>query len=143
MSTIFKNFRYSGQTLWEILLGILLYGIVGELIIVIFFRSYLFSVSIGFLVGVLTMAAAMIHIAWSTEYAMDMNNSDAAQKHTMKMYLIRMFGFIVVIIAAYFSRILNMPAVFVGMLALKVGAYLQPFMHRCLVRSHSEANIKS
>lgn len=127
-------FRNSKTLLIEILAGIFLYGTIGELVILACFRSHLLSVGCGFLLGVLSTAVAMVHMAWTTEYAMDMNSADAAQKHTMKMYLLRMLGFIAVILAAYFSKMLNMPAVFIGMLALKAGAYLQPLLHRCLER---------
>lgn len=143
MMKIQEIFKYSAQLLEEILMGIAFYGVMGELVILLFFRSNLLSIGLGFLVGVISTAVAMIQLTWTTEYAMDMNNANEARKHTIKMYLLRVLGFFIVILASYFTGILNMPALFIGMLGLKVGAYLQPFMHKCLVWLHERFNIKS
>lgn len=121
----------SREILAEVCLGIALYCILGELII------YLLPVrtapaAIAFFLGTVMSACSMVHITYVTELVLDMHNQKEAQKHTIGAYLLRMAVMTAVILVVYFTEYLNMAALFIGLIGIKAGAYLQPFTHRFL-----------
>ena len=123
--------RYTRQTLFEIWMGIGVFGLVGVLVI-LFLPTEKLPAILAYLLGAIVSACAVTHIAYVTELTMDMHNMDQAQKYTTGRYLIRMTVYAVVIIAAYYTSYLNIPALVIGLFGTKVGAYLQPLMHRFL-----------
>jgi hypothetical protein len=74
----------------------------------------------------------MTHIAYVTEFVLDMHSSSEAQKYTIIRYFLRSFLIAAIVLIAYFTGYLNMVALFAGLFAIKVGAYLQPSVHRFL-----------
>ena len=66
-----------------------------------------------------------------------------AQKYTITRYLVRMVIYAAVIIAAYYTSYLNIPALVIGLFGTKAGAYLQPLMHRFLEWRHEKVSIKN
>ena len=115
------------RTLAELLAGIVLIGILFEVIGLIFVKDRL-SHSIGMLIGILMALAMAVHMAFSLSSALDWDGEHA--KHSMwKSNLLR---YVVVVICfmlfAYF-RIGNMISCFCGIMTLKFAAYLQPYIH--------------
>lgn len=123
--------KESKQILLEICIGILLYMLVGECII-FFLPQDTAPVAIGFFLGCLLSAGSMTHITYVTELTMDMHNQKAAEKYVTGRYFIRVGIWAVVLVVACFTEYLNMLAVFIGGFGIKVGAYLQPFIHHFL-----------
>lgn len=121
----------SREILAEICLGIALYCILGESIICLLpFQTA--PVAIAFFLGAFMSACSMIHITYVTELVLDMHHQKEAQKHTIIAYLLRMAVITAVILIVYFTEYLNMAALFIGLIGIKAGAYLQPFTHRFL-----------
>ena len=121
----------SREILTEICLGIAVYCVLGELVI------YALPVetapaAFAFLLGTVMSACSMVHITYVTELVLDMHNQKEAQKHTTGAYLLRMAVMTAVILIVYFTGYLNMAALFIGLIGIKAGAYLQPFTHRFL-----------
>lgn len=121
----------SRQMLLEICAGIALYCIAGEAVIC-FLPIQTAPSALAYLLGCAVSAGVMIHITYVTELVLDMNSPSEAQKYTTVRYLLRYFVIIVVVLIVYFTGYLNMAALFIGMLGIKAGAYLQPSMHRFL-----------
>lgn len=121
----------SRKILTEICAGIGLYCIVGELII-FFLPVSTLPTALAYILGCGMSACSMIHITYGTELVLDMNSVKEAQKYTMIRYFLRYFLIIAVVLAVYFTGYLNMAALFIGLFGIKVGAYLQPSMHRFL-----------
>ena len=119
----------SRQTLMELILGTVLWGIV-ICLVGIWFASdrvvWLFSMGAG-VSGAVAMAA---HMYRSIEYAMEMPG-DSAGKYLRKQSLLRMGGAMVLALGAYYLKG-NVVAIFLGLLASKPGAYVQPLLHRVL-----------
>lgn len=117
--------------LLEICLGIALYWMLGEIIIFLL-PIPTFPSAAAFLIGAVFSAGSMMNIAYVTEFTIDMHNQKEAEKHTISRYLIRMALMTAIILAVYFSKHLNVVALFIGLFGIKAGAYLQPLMHRFL-----------
>ena len=119
----------SVQTLKELILAIVLWGIIIGLIAVWFTDSkFIFIVSMT--VGVLGAVAMVVHIYRGIEYAMEMPD-DSAGSFLRKQSVLRMGGAMVLILLAYCLKG-NIIAIFLGLLTLKPGAYTQPLLHKLM-----------
>lgn len=122
--------------LLDLLSGCLMYGIVGELIIFILvsqlYSGSIAKVAVGFLFGVLLMLGLTVHMYKGIEVSIMLGEA-GAQKHTLKMYAIRIAVVAAVVLLIYFTDCFNAIALVIGMISLKVAAYLQPFTHRYIV----------
>ena len=133
--------RYTRQTLLEIWMGIGIFGLVGVLVI-FFLPTEKLPAILAYLLGVIVSICAVTHIAYVTELTMDMHSVDQAQRYTTTRYLMRMVVYAAVIIAAYYTSYLNIPALVIGLFGTKAGAYLQPLMHRFLEWAREKVYIK-
>ena len=116
------------RTLTELLAGIVLAGIVFEIIGLIFVKDRL-SHSIGMLIGVVMALAMAIHMAFSLSNALDWDEEHA--KHSLwKSNLLRYVLVVVCFMLTAYFRIGNMISCFFGIMTLKMAAYLQPHLHR-------------
>lgn len=116
----------SSETLKEMLIGMLAYGVVGEIIVLIFSRSL--GVSAGWWIGVITAMVCGYQMWWNLNKALDLNENDAYKK--MIAYSITRYLIIVAIMAiVMITEIANPLAAVFGVFALKAGAYLQPLVH--------------
>ena len=120
------------KTLWELILGILLYGCICQ-IIGLFFVENKFSYSTSLWVGLLTAVAAAIHMWWSLDRALDLDEGTAGKK--LQAQSIVRYAIIVMVMAiTMISGVTNPLAAFLGIMGLKVAAYLQPFTHKLIIR---------
>ena len=119
------------ETLKELLIGILFYGILVEIIGICFIEDKVYF-SIGLWFGILLAMAAAVHMWWSLDRALDMG--DAAGKYSLSQNMIR-YGVIVVAFGALCVIDIGNPiAAFAGIMGLKAGAYLQPFTHKIMIK---------
>lgn len=116
----------------DLLIGILLYGVVCEAVGLIFVKDRLFY-SIGLLIGILCAMGMAVHMAWSLNMALDLGESGAVKK--MQLHNLLRYGIVVVVIfVLWLSGIGNPVVAFLGIMGLKVAAYLQPFTHKLFRR---------
>lgn len=116
----------------DLLIGVLLYGVVCEAVGLIFVKDRLFY-SIGLLIGILCAMGMAVHMAWSLNMALDLGESGAVKK--MQLHNLLRYGIVVVVIfALWLSGIGNPVVAFLGIMGLKVAAYLQPFTHKLFRR---------
>lgn len=116
------------RTLTELLAGIVLSGIVFEVIGLIFVKDKL-SHFIGMLIGIFIALAMATHMAFSLNDALDWDEENA-KKAIWKSYLIRYIAVAVCMgLVAYF-KIGDIISCFCGIMSLKAAAYLQPYLHR-------------
>ena len=116
------------RTLTELLAGIVLFGIVFEVIGLIFAKDRL-SHSLGMLIGVLIALAMATHMAFSLDNALNWDE-EQAKRAIWKSYMLRYVSVAIGIgLIAYF-RIGNVISCFFGIMTLKPAAYLQPHLHR-------------
>lgn len=120
----------------ELLIGNIIYYIIGQ-IIILCVAERKFYISFGFFLGVLISTCMVIHMAVVIEQAMCFNEK-GAETHIRKTTAIRMVLVMVALIIIGLTDIGNIVAAVMGVMALKVSAYLQPFTHKVLVRKSKE-----
>ena len=119
------------ETLKELLIGILFYGIIVEAIGICFIDAKMYC-SLGLWFGVILALAAAIHMWWGINKALDLQ--DAAGKYALSQNLIR-YGVIVFAFAVLCITDFGNPlAAFAGIMGLKAGAYLQPLTHKIIIK---------
>ena len=117
------------ETLKELLIGILFFGVLVEGIGCFFVKNKIyFSIGLGF--GILLALGAAFHMWWGLNIGLDLG--DSASKYVLSQNMIR-YGVIVVAFGALCVMDFGNPiAAFAGIMGLKAGAYLQPFTHKIM-----------
>lgn len=114
-------------TLFDLCLGILLYGVVFEIILLFFSRKP--SYSIGLWIGVILAVAGSVHMWWSLNRSLDMVSKDAG-KTVGSNNLIRYFVIVLVFLALVYTDFANPIFAFCGYMGMKISAYLNPVIRR-------------
>ncbi|MBE5882001.1 MAG: hypothetical protein E7289_06835 [Lachnospiraceae bacterium] len=123
-----KKLTQLSDVLPELWVGILLYGVLCEIVGLIFVEDWLFY-SIGLIAGIVCALFMATHMAWSLNQAMELAEGDAVKKmqvHNIVRYLI----VVVVFFLLLFTKLGNPLIAFLGVMGLKVAAYLQPVTHK-------------
>ena len=120
------------KTLLELILGILLYGIVCQVAGGILVENK-FAYSSGLWIGVITAIGAAIHMCYSLERVLDFDEG-TSQKKMQAQSIIRYVGIVIIMAFVMLNGVTNPLAAFLGLMGLKVAAYLQPFTHKLLIR---------
>lgn len=120
------------DTCKELILGNILFYIVGQIIILIFAKHKIY-VSIGYFLGVAISVFMVINMSIALEGAMTLNER-GAEKHVKKTTAIRLAVVLLAMLLIGFTDIGNILATLVGTMALKVSAYIQPLTHKVLAR---------
>ena len=127
------------ETLKELLAGISLFEILAVLVGIWFVDSPVKYV-LGVLAGAVLAILAAIHMYWSIRKNLEVNmdNASAANAYSVKSSMIR-YGVILIVFLFFCLTDIAYPlAVFLGIMGLKAGAYLQPITHRYLFRKQEE-----
>lgn len=127
-----NKFFKINESLPDLLVGILVFGIFAELLPVWFLERKLYY-SIGLLIGLFVAALSAWHMAYSIDNAVGYDEGTATkqmQKGSSLRYGFWLITLGVLIIFDFASPI----AAFVGMISLKVSAYLSPFTHKLFRR---------
>ena len=117
-------------TLFDLCVGIILYGIVFQLVLLVFSRKTAYS--LGLWIGVVLAVAGAIHMWWSLDKGMDQASKQAA-KTIGTNNLIRYFVLVVVMFVLIYTDFANPIFMFCGYMGMKVSAYLNPWL--CKIRS--------
>lgn len=126
-----EKIKKISETLKELLVGILFYGILVEIIGVCLMKDRVYF-SIGLWYGIFLALAAAVHMWWGLNIGLDLG--DGAGKYMLSQNMIR-YGVIVVAFAALCIVDFGNPlAAFAGIMGLKAGAYLQPFTHKIMIK---------
>ena len=125
------------ETLKELMTGILLFGMVCLAVGVWFVHSPLKYI-LGLLIGLALALLAAWHMHWSICRNMTVNagNNSAANAYAVKNSMIRYGVILVVFLAVCLTDFAYPLAVFLGIMGLKAGAYLQPFTRKYLFRKN-------
>ncbi len=112
----------------ELLLGMVIYAVPVEIIILIVTERKLYC-TIGFLVGIALAMFMTTHMAIIIEESVS-RGEKGAQNHARFGYIIRIAVFIAVFLGMFFLGIGDLVTALVGLLAIKVAAYLRPITHK-------------
>lgn len=119
------------ETLLELIMGILLFGIICQLVGVWFVKEAL-KYTIGLWLGILLAVLSGIHMWWSLDRNLTINadNEKGAQAYSTRANLIRYFVIVIVFLIICLTDFSYPLAAFLGIMGLKIGAYLQPLMKK-------------
>ncbi|MDD6571616.1 MAG: hypothetical protein PUF12_04405 [Thermoflexaceae bacterium] len=131
-----KFLKKINPMLVDLISGCAVYGIVGEIIILTvvtaFYHGSIGKIALGFLIGVVLMMIMAVHMYFGVDASLSMGEG-GAQKHQLKMFAIRIVAVLVVFVVVLVTGFCDAISVIIGMMSLKVSAYLQPFTHKFLV----------
>jgi hypothetical protein len=114
-------------TLFELCLGILLYGAVFEIVLLVFSRRV--SYSLGLWIGILLAVAGSVHMWWSIDRSMEKAKKEAARTVSVNR-LIRYAVLTAVLAVLAYTDFANPILTFFGYMGMKVSAYLNPLIHK-------------
>ncbi|MCR5418677.1 MAG: hypothetical protein K6E84_07160 [Lachnospiraceae bacterium] len=116
----------------ELLCGILLCGVVCQIGLILFGKGALYH-SAGLWIGIVLALIGAFHMTWSLDKALDLGAEGAVKK--MRTYALLRYGVVLIVLGV--MMILNFAnplTVFLGLIELKVAAYLQPFIHKAAIK---------
>lgn len=112
----------------ELIFGIILFGIIVEILILALLSDKIFY-SVGLLIGIISAILMTLHMNTSMEEALEMEEA-GADKHIKKTYAIRTIAVLAAMYIVYISRIGSVVSMFIGIMGLKVAAYIQPITNK-------------
>ena len=127
------------DTLIEMLCGILIYGVVGQLAILVFLNDKA-SLSIGWWIGVATALASGYHMWWGLDRALSFGEKDAVKLVT-SYNMLRYAAIVVIMGVIMVTEIGNPLAAVFGVFGLKAGAYMQPLIHKFNKKTTEEKEV--
>lgn len=116
------------HTALEMAAGIVLYEVIAQIVALIIGRD-LIHVALGIWIGAAVALGMMLHMKRSIEDSLDLGEQ-GAESHMKKTYALRWAVVTVVLGASLYFDLANPIALLVGVMGLKVSAYLQPSMHK-------------
>lgn len=119
-------------TLFELMIGTLPFGLLCQVIGVFFVENKL-SYSLGLWIGILTAMGMAYHMWWTLNRALGAEEK-AATQYLTRTNLLRYAVVAVILGVVMVTGFANPIATFLGIMGLKVSAYLQPFTHKCFTR---------
>ncbi|MDO4187918.1 MAG: hypothetical protein Q4D29_02910 [Lachnospiraceae bacterium] len=128
------------KTLKELLIGIGVFMILVEILLLIFTKDRVYN-SIGLIVGGVTSFICAIHMAWGIDIAVMLDEKSSiaiTRKYTVIRYLIMCM----VLVAIGVTDIGSPVTLIIGFMALKMGAYLNPIIHRIIIKIFGGDNIQ-
>ncbi len=127
-----KGILKENETLQELIMGILAYGILVQVILAAFFPLRIFR-AVGLWTGLLCAAAMAVHMAWCLEKIVTLDEKGATA-YVRKTTLLRYLGVCVVLSVIALTKTGDPVSFVLGALGLKIGAYLQPLTHKIRMR---------
>lgn len=126
-------FRRLNQALPELLFGILVYGIVVQLTGVWFVEDKL-RYSSGLWIGILTAMAMAYHIARVIAETIDFPDAEKAKTRITAKGILRYVGVVIIFTVMMYFDLGNLVTAFLGVMGLKISAYLQPALHKVIIK---------
>lgn len=127
-----NKFFKINESLPDLLIGILIFGLFAEFLPVWFLERKLYY-SVGLLIGLFVAAFSAWHMAYSIDNAVDYDEGTATKQ--MQEGSALRYGFWLILLGILMIFDFASPiAAFVGMISLKVSAYLAPFTHKLFRR---------
>ncbi len=125
--------RRLNDALPGLVLGIVIYGIAVELVGVWFVEDKL-RYSTGLLIGIVVAIGLAINIAQVIRDAVEIYGADGARNRLIIKSVLRYLVVVVVFFVMMKFNLGNLVTAFIGVLGLKVSAYLQPFTHKVILK---------
>ena len=122
-----KEFRRLNEALPGLLFGIILYGVLVE-VVGVWFVSDKLRYTTGLIIGIACALGMAIHLAVVLEETVRTNN--AAPKMIKLKSVLRYLVVVAVFFVMMWLNLGNLISAFIGVLGLKASAYAQPLLHK-------------
>lgn len=131
-----KKTKKIDETLLGLLIGIIVFAVISQIAGMFFVKSML-KYTIGLWIGSLLALACAYHMWWSLDRNLSLNadNEGAARAFAIKQSMIRYAVILLVFLCICLTDFAYPLSAFLGIMGLKVGAYLQPVINRLLHKS--------
>lgn len=129
------------RTLMELITGILIFGILCQVTVVWFVENRL-SYSVGLWMGVCLAVFGAVHMWWVLDRKLELGESDAV-KGVRIHSMIRYFVYVLAMGLIMVSGFANPLSAFLGLMGLKAGAYMAPFLHKFSALFYGTADIET
>lgn len=116
------------NTLLEMLVGIIIWGLLVQIVLLVGFKNYLYN-AIGLWCGIVVAGGMAIHMKRTIEDALDLGGPDVYDK-VRKDSAKRMGMAAIVMAIVFYLGVGNPLTVLAGIFSLKISAYTQPYMHK-------------
>lgn len=123
--------RKIDPTLFELCLGIFLYGVIFEIVLLFFSQDPAYS--LGLWIGVILAEAGSVHMWWSLDRGLDMEEKDAVKSMSTNN-IIRYLILVIVVAVLIYMKFANPIFTFCGYMGMKISAYFNPVIHRICVK---------
>ena len=123
-------------------LGIIVYGVIVELAGVWFVTDKV-RYTTGLLIGISLACGMAVNIATVLRDAVELYGEDNAKKKIVAKSLLRYAVVVIVFFVMMKWNLGNLITAFIGVLGLKVSAYLQPFTHRVIQKLQGRGDVSS
>lgn len=134
--------RRLNDALPGLVLGIIVYGIAAELAGVWFVTDRLRYTS-GLFIGIALACGMAVNMAVVLQDAVDVYGESRAQAKIVLKSILRYLVVVVVFFAMMKWKLGNPISAFIGVLGLKVSAYLQPFAHKFISKLQGRGDVSS
>lgn len=126
MKTIFSRIN---ETLLSLIVGIIVYGCVCQAVGVWFVTDRL-GYSLGLWIGILVAVFCAWHMWWSLDRNLTLHADDekGANAYSVRNSMIRYVVQIIVLAVICITNFANPVTTFLGLLGLKIGAYIAPYI---------------
>ncbi len=135
-------FRRLNDALPELLLGIFIYGVVIQLAGVWFVEDRL-RYSSGLWIGIVTAMAMAYHIARIIAETIDSMDAAKARGRIIAKGIARYAAVAAVFTVTMYFDLGNLVTLFLGVMGLKISAYLQPALHKLMIRVTGKGGVSS
>ena len=120
----------SKDTLFEMLLGIIIWGLLAQIVLLIGFKDYLYN-AIGLWCGIIVAVGWTIHLKRSIDEVIYLAGEFAEREYTAGAA--KRMALAAILIGFVFYKGLGNPlTVLVGIFSVKISAYSQPYMHKVI-----------
>lgn len=120
------------RQVFEMCAGVVVHNLIVMIVCLIWFRNV--STMTGVLVGAALAIGLLISIAYSTELCVESGSENYAKKKMAAHAVLRSLTVVAVLGVLWRLTNINLLTVVLGILGMKTGAYLYPFMHKILNR---------
>ena len=124
---IIEKLKEKNRTMLEMYEGLLFWGIVCQLVGMLFVeKQFLYAVALWF--GIVLASVSILHMYQTLDRALDLG--EAATKIIFKGYVIRYVALILILAIIMVTGVFNPLIVFLAYMGMKVTALIQPITHK-------------
>lgn len=127
-------------TLFELLAGILFFGIFCQIAGCIFLKEKFLYHSAGLWLGAVVAMFMAVHMNASIQKAVVLD-AESAEKVSRKDTILRYFAIVLILGVMMVLDFANPLTAFLGIMGLKIAAYCQPLTHKLFIKFEKEENI--